>query len=107
MPAYFGGRRVRADLVTSLGPRDGQTRRTSPRVAGRRTANRGAAVGAARVVAVADNQTKGETIADGAAQFTLALPPGDYELRVSADGFSVFRRRVSLNSPQATVNVTL
>ncbi len=80
---------------------------TSSQISGRVTDKRGDAVGAARVVAVADNQTKGETSADGAGQFTLALPPGDYELRVSADGFSVFRRRVSLNSPQATVNVTL
>jgi outer membrane cobalamin receptor len=80
---------------------------TPSQVSGRVTDKRGDAVGAARVVAVADNQTKGETIADGAGQFTLALPPGDYELRVSADGFSVFRRRVSLNSPQATVNVML
>src|SRR5215813_14086880 len=80
---------------------------TSSQISGRVTDKRGDAVGAARVVAVADNQTKGETIADGAGQFTLALPPGDYELRVSADGFSVFRQRVSLNSPSATVNITL
>jgi outer membrane cobalamin receptor len=80
---------------------------TSSQISGRVTDKRGDAVGAARVVAVADNQTRGETNADGAGQFTLALPPGDYELRVSADGFSDFRRRVSLNSPQATVNVTL
>jgi len=80
---------------------------TSSQISGRVTDKRGDAVGSARVVAVADNQTKGETSADGAGQFTLALPPGDYELRVSADGFSVFRRRVSLNSSDATVNVTL
>src|SRR5262245_1645116 len=80
---------------------------TSSQISGRVTDKRGDAVGAARVIAVADNQTRGETSADGAGQFTLALPPGDYELRVSADGFSVFSQRVSLNSPQATVNVTL
>jgi iron complex outermembrane recepter protein len=80
---------------------------TSAQISGRVTDKRGDAVGAARVVAVADNQTKGETSADGSGQFTLALPPGDYELRVSADGFSDSRRRVSLNSPHATVNVTL
>jgi outer membrane receptor protein involved in Fe transport len=80
---------------------------TSSQISGRVTDKRGDAVGAARVVAVVDNQTKGETSADGAGQFTLALPPGDYELRVSADGFSDSRRRVSLNSPHATVNVTL
>jgi outer membrane cobalamin receptor len=80
---------------------------TSSQISGRVTDKRGDAVSGARVVAVADNQTRGETSVDGAGQFTLALPPGDYELRVSADGFSVFSRRVSLNSPQATVNVTL
>src|SRR5215510_14274578 len=80
---------------------------TPSQISGRVTDKRGDAVGAARVVAIADNQTKGETSADGAGQFTLALPPGDYELRVSADGFSDSRRRVSMNSPQATVNVTL
>jgi iron complex outermembrane receptor protein len=80
---------------------------TSSQISGRVTDKRGDAVNAARVIAVADNQTRGETSVDGAGQFTLALPPGEYELRVSADGFSVFSRRVSLNSPQATVNVTL
>src|SRR5215475_13189831 len=80
---------------------------TSSQISGRVTDKHGDAVGAARVVAVADNQTRGETSADGSGQFTLTLPPGDYELRVSADGFSAFRQRVSLNSPQATVNVTL
>src|SRR5262245_45500499 len=80
---------------------------TPSQLSGGVTDKRGDAVSAARVVAVADNQTRGETSADGAGQFTLALPPGDYELRVSADGFSVFSQRVSLNSPQATVNVTL
>src|SRR5262245_20764015 len=76
-------------------------------ISGRVTDKRGDAVSNARVVAVADNQTRGETVTDGAGQFTLALQPGVYELRVSADGFSVSRQRVSLNSPQATVNVTL
>src|SRR5499433_978830 len=80
---------------------------TPSQISGRVTDKRGDAVSNARVVAVAGDQTKGETSADGAGQFTLALPPGDYELRVSADGFSVFSQRVSLNSPQATVNVTL
>src|SRR5262245_26123791 len=80
---------------------------TSSQISGHVTDKRGDAVGSARVVAVADNQTKGETSADSAGQFTLALPPGDYELRVSADGFSDSRRRVSLNSPHATVNVML
>jgi outer membrane cobalamin receptor len=76
-------------------------------VSGRVTDKRGDAVSNARVVAVADNQPRGETTTDGSGQFMLALPPGDYELRVSADGFSVFRQRVSLNTLQAAVNFTL
>src|SRR5262249_31938763 len=80
---------------------------TPSQISGRVTDKRGDAVSKARVVAVADNQTKGETSADGSGQFTPALPPGDYELRVSADGFSDSRRRGSLNSPHATLNVTL
>jgi outer membrane receptor protein involved in Fe transport len=80
---------------------------TPSQISGRVTDKRGDAVSNARVVAVAGDQTKGETSADGSGQFTLALPPGDYELRISADGFSGSHQRVSLNSPQATVNVTL
>src|SRR5262245_1413320 len=80
---------------------------TSSQISGRVTDKRGDAVGAARVIAVADNQTRGETSADGAGQFTLALPPGDYELRVSADGFSVFSQRVSLNQRHRTATVAL
>src|SRR4030095_1963243 len=44
MPAYFRGRRVRADIGTNLGSRDGQTRRRRrrrPRVRGRRQSNQG------------------------------------------------------------------
>src|SRR5262245_27428447 len=77
---------------------------TSSQISGRVTDKRGDAVGAARVIAVADNQTRGETSADGAGQFTLALPPGDYELRVSADGFSGLGRRGSVKSTPATVS---
>src|SRR5215475_6237802 len=80
---------------------------TSSQISGRVTDKHGDAVGAARVVAVADNQTRGETSADGAGQFTLTLPPGDYELRVSADGFSVFSQRVSLKAQPSTLNVML
>jgi outer membrane receptor protein involved in Fe transport len=80
---------------------------SSSQISGRVADKRGDAVGNARVVAVAGSQTSGETKTDGSGQFTLALPPGDYEISVSADGFSAFRQRVSLNSPQTTVNVTL
>ncbi|MGH9752097.1 MAG: TonB-dependent receptor [Blastocatellia bacterium] len=93
--------------VTFATATSAQTSSRTGQISGRVTDKRGDAVGNARVVAVADNQTRGETNTDGAGQFTLALAPGNYELRVSADGFSVSRQRVSLNSPQAAVNVTL
>jgi iron complex outermembrane recepter protein len=80
---------------------------TSSQISGRVADKRGDAVGSARVVAVAGSQTSGEAKTDGSGQFKLALSPGDYELRVSADGFSAFRQRVSLNSEQAIVNITL
>src|SRR4030095_5456858 len=78
---------------------------TSSQISGRVTDKRGDAVGSARVVAVADNQTRGETSADGSGQFTLALPPGDYELRVSADGFSAFHRRGFVYSAPGTADL--
>src|SRR5687767_4828863 len=80
---------------------------SSAQISGRVADKRGDAIGAARVTAVAGSQTSGETKTDDSGRFTLGLPPGDYELRVSADGFSAFRQRVSLNSQQETVNITL
>ena len=53
------------------------TAQTPSQISGRVTDKRGDAVSAARVVAVADNQTRGEASADGAGQFTMALPPGE------------------------------
>ena len=76
-------------------------------ISGRVTDKRGDAISGARVAAVANTRTIGEAKTDGAGQFTLSAPPGDYELRVSADGFSVISQRVSLRSSPATVNVTL
>ncbi len=76
-------------------------------ISGRVTDKRGDAIRNARVFAVVEDQTRGETKTDGAGQFTLALPPGDYELRASADGFSEFRQRVSLKADQSTINITL
>ncbi|HEX5085902.1 MAG TPA: TonB-dependent receptor [Blastocatellia bacterium] len=80
---------------------------TAPQISGRVTDKRGDAVGNARVVAVAGSQTTGETKTAADGRFTLALPPGDYEIQVLADGFSAFRQKVSLNSAQTTVNITL
>jgi len=93
--------------VTFAIPTDAQASSQTGKISGRVADNRGDAISNARVAAVADNQTGGETKTDGAGQFTLALPPGDYELRVSADGFSALARRISLKAPQATVNITL
>jgi outer membrane cobalamin receptor len=76
-------------------------------ISGRVIDKRGDAISNASVAAVANNQTRGEAKTDGAGQFTLSLPPGDYELRVSADGFSVSSQRVSLKDLPAKVNVAL
>ncbi|MBO0860682.1 MAG: TonB-dependent receptor, partial [Chloracidobacterium sp.] len=80
---------------------------TPSQISGRVSDKRGDAVISARVVAIAGSQTSGETKTGGDGQFTLILPPGNYEISVSAEGFSAFRQQVSLNSPQATVNITL
>jgi iron complex outermembrane recepter protein len=80
---------------------------SSSHASGRVTDKRGDAISNARVTAVAGSQTIGETKTDGAGRYTLALPPGDYELRVSADGFSAFRQRLSLKSSESTINITL
>src|SRR5262249_23174523 len=93
-------------LFTAVGAVNAQSP-TDPGVSGRVTDKRGDAVSNARVFAVADNQTRGETKTGGGGQFMLALPPGDYELRVSADGFSVFSQRVSMKAQPATINITL
>src|SRR5262249_7334636 len=84
-----------------------QTSSETGQISGRVTDKRGDAISNARVAAVANNQTRGEAKTDGAGQFTLSAPPGVYELRVSADGFSVYSQRVSLKAQPATLNVTL
>ncbi len=86
---------------------EAQTSPQTVQISGRVTDKRGDAIGGARVAAVANNQTVGEAKTGGDGQFTLSLPPGDYELRVSADAFSAFSRRVSLKAQPATINVTL
>src|SRR5262245_8432401 len=80
---------------------------TSSQASGRVTDKRGDAISNARVIAVAGSQTTGETKTDGAGRYTLALPPGDYELRVSADGFSAFRLCLSLKYSVCKVNITI
>ncbi|HKQ77994.1 MAG TPA: TonB-dependent receptor [Blastocatellia bacterium] len=76
-------------------------------ISGRVVDKRGDAISNASVTAVSNNQPRGEAKTDGAGQFTLSAPPGDYELRVSADGFSVYSQRVSLRDSPLKVNVAL
>ncbi|HKE05893.1 MAG TPA: TonB-dependent receptor [Blastocatellia bacterium] len=93
--------------VTFATAASAQSSSETGQITGRVTDKRGDAINSARVAAVANNQTRGEAKTDRAGQFTLSLPPGDYELRVSADGFSVFSQRVSLKAQPATLNVAL
>ncbi len=87
--------------------KDAQAPAQAGQISGRVIDKRGDAVSNARVTALANNQTSGEATTDNDGQYKLALPPGEYELRISADAFSVFSRRVSLKSQPATINVTL
>ena len=45
------------------------------------------------------------TVTDGAGNFSLSLPPGDYQLSIAAKGFSVYIGPVTLASSAATVHL--
>ena len=76
-------------------------------VNGRVIDKRGDAVSNVRVIAVTGSQTIGETKTDSDGKFSLQLPPGDYELRATADGFSAYSQRLSLKSQPATIIINL
>jgi outer membrane cobalamin receptor len=99
--------RIIAFVIVTVIAVAGQTSPQTWPISGRVTDKRGDAISNARVIGVANGQTKAETTTDGAGQFSLALPAGDYELRASADGFTAYRKQISLNAQPATVNITL
>ncbi len=71
---------------------------TQGSISGRVTDQRGDAIAGARVAAT---QTGGFALTvetDGAGQYLLALPPGEYELRAQAKGFSIQTQKVTLTA---------
>lgn len=75
-------------------------------LAGRVTDSKGAAVSEARVTITANKQTAGTATASDEGKFAIKLAPGEYELRVTASGFSSHTQRVSLNA-QTDLTITL
>lgn len=76
-------------------------------ITGRVTDSRGDAVSGATVVLAAANAAKSATKAGGDGRFAITAPHGDYELRISADGFNGFTKRVKLGDQPSQINVTL
>jgi outer membrane receptor protein involved in Fe transport len=77
-------------------------------ITGRVTDSRGDAVsGATVVLAISADATKGEAKTGGDGRFVINAPRGDYELRVTADGFDRFVKRVKLGDQPLQINVTL
>jgi outer membrane receptor protein involved in Fe transport len=81
------------------------------RLAGRITDQRGDAISGARVVAVAGNQISHAATTDSNGRFAITgLPPGDYELRITAAGFSHQTRQVKVTTgleAEAAVDLAL
>lgn len=73
---------------------------------GRITDSKGAAVNGARVIITANKQTAGTATAGDDGKFAIKLAPGEYELRVTASGFSSHSQQVSLNA-QTDLNIML
>ncbi len=77
-------------------------------ITGRIADSRGDAVsGATVVLAVSVDVATGTAKTGGDGRFAITAPPGDYELRVSAEGFNGFARRVKLGSEPLRINITL
>lgn len=77
-------------------------------ITGRVTDSRGDAISGANVVlAVSANAVKSAAKTSGDGRFSISAPPGDYELRVTADGFNAFTHRVKLGGQPLQFNVTL
>lgn len=63
--------------------------------------NRAAVVGA-KIVAQTNDGSMGSTVTDQNGEFSLALEPGDYTVRVAADGFSEASQAVRLGQTSVT-----
>lgn len=76
-------------------------------ITGRVTDSRGDAVSGASVALTAANAAKIAAKTGGDGRFAISAPPGDYELRVSADGFNGFIKRVKLGDQPSQISITL
>jgi iron complex outermembrane receptor protein len=100
-------------LVGGSAAAQGANQAPAGRIAGRVTDQRGDAISGARVAVAADNQTPHITTTDQDGRFAFAaLPAGDYELRVTAAGFSVHTQRVTVGNgssarAEASLDLTL
>ncbi|MEP7341696.1 MAG: TonB-dependent receptor, partial [Acidobacteriota bacterium] len=76
---------------------------------GRVTDGRGDAIGNARISVMTGKQTVKTTATDNDGKFTVEIPPGAYELRVSAMGFSNYTQQITLGSIQSpsSLNIAL
>lgn len=76
-------------------------------ITGRVTDSRGDAVSGASVVLTAANAAMIAAKTGGDGRFAISTAPGDYELRVSADGFNGFIKRVKLGDQPSQISITL
>jgi outer membrane receptor protein involved in Fe transport len=76
-------------------------------VAGRITDARGDALAGAHITVTVGDKAVSQTDSDSAGRFRLALPPGNYELRVVADGFSRFSQRLTVGANSTDLNLQL
>ncbi|MGH9838477.1 MAG: TonB-dependent receptor [Blastocatellia bacterium] len=77
----------------------------SPAITGRVTDNRGDAIGGAVVDLTGTVARRKQT--DGNGRFTIAAPPGNYELRVTTAGFSAFKQQVKLSDAPVQLDIRL
>lgn len=76
-------------------------------ITGRITDSQGDALAGARITATAEDKTVSHTGSDNAGRFRLALPPGAYELRVTANGFSRFSQLLTVGASPVELNLQL
>jgi outer membrane receptor protein involved in Fe transport len=76
-------------------------------VSGRVTDRAGAAVRGASILVTANNRTALSATTDGDGRFAAAIPAGEYELRITAAGFSDHTQRLSAGSDVLQINATL
>ena len=71
------------------------------------TDTHGAGIAGATVEVLQNRLTKSSPVADATGRVNTALPPGEYELRVSAKGFAEQRVRLNVKEGLQPLNITL